>query len=60
MLAARKQYEEMGGMADENVGLNTILEDSKLSNSMQDNPTLEVYAAKKDDRRPRGDRLSRG
>ena len=48
----------MGGMADENPGLNTILEDSKLSGALGDSHV--VYSAKKDERRLRGDRLSRG
>ena len=40
-------------MAEDNPGLNTILEDSKLSGALGDSQSHIVYSAKKDDRRLR-------
>lgn len=48
----------MGGLAEQDPGLNTILEDSKLSGAMGDSQV--IYSATKEDRRGRGERLSRG
>lgn len=53
-MLASKKYSEMGGMAEDNIGLNTILEDSKLSGALGDSHV--VYSAKKEDRRTRASR----
>jgi hypothetical protein len=54
-MLARQKFTEMGGMAEENPGLNTILEDSKLSGAI-DNSEMVMYSAKKEERRTRASR----